>query len=71
MNLSLSFYMLKFSKLNKYVKKKDPGGLNPRFDRGGSIMVKAVSLCKDYQGGFGRNLRIYPPSEHKKAHFLH
>jgi hypothetical protein len=55
MNLSLSFYMLKFSILNKYVKKKDPGGLNPRFDRGGSIMVKAVSLCKDYQRGLGES----------------
>ena len=33
-------------------------------------MVKVVSLCKDYQGGFLRKLRIYSPSVHKKAHFL-
>lgn len=33
-------------------------------------MVKAVSLHKDYPGGFLRKLRIYSPSEHKKAHFL-
>jgi hypothetical protein len=33
-------------------------------------MVKVVSLCKDYQGGFGRKLRIHSPSEHKKAHFV-
>jgi hypothetical protein len=33
-------------------------------------MVKAVSLHKDYQWGFLRKLRIYSPSEHKKAHFL-
>ena len=33
-------------------------------------MVKAVSLHKDYQGGFLRKLKIYSPSEHKKAHFL-
>src|SRR3989304_196426 len=62
--------MLKFSILNKSVKKKDPGRLNPRLDRGGSIMVKAVSLRKDYPGGFLRKLKIHSPSEHKKAHFL-
>ena len=33
-------------------------------------MVKAVSLRKDYQGGFLRKLKIYSPSEYKKAHFL-
>lgn len=33
-------------------------------------MVKAVSLHKDYPGGFLRKLRIYSPSEHKEAHFL-
>jgi hypothetical protein len=33
-------------------------------------MVKVVSLRKDYQRGFLRKLRIYSPSEHKKAHFL-
>ena len=61
--------MLKFSILNKSVKKKDPGSLNPRFHRGGSIMVKAISLRKDYQGGFLRKLRIYSPSEHKRRIF--
>jgi hypothetical protein len=48
----MSFYRLKFSILNKYVKKKMPSSLNPRFDRKRGIMVKPVSLHKDYQGAF-------------------